>query len=149
MKHVTHRLESWLGGELAPDEAARVEAHLATCPECRTEAHGQRELWEALAAAAPAPVQGSVWPTVQARTTRDTGGVWFFGGTPIRRIGLVAGALAMGLLAGVLVPGGGTVAADEVDAGAPWLSGATWTDGGEVALDDLWLTEVTAEEATP
>lgn len=148
MKHVTHRLEAWLGGELAPDEAAQVQAHLAACTACRADADDLQTVWSVLAEAAPAPERSSVWPAVQARTTRDSGGGWFFGGTPVRRAGLAAMALTVGLLAGVLVPGGGTAVADEADAGALWLSGATWSDTGDVFLDDLWLTEVTAEEAS-
>src|SRR5262249_1875360 len=34
----TIKVQDWLDGELAPEEAARFEAHLAGCPECEAEA---------------------------------------------------------------------------------------------------------------
>ncbi|MEQ1833667.1 MAG: zf-HC2 domain-containing protein [Candidatus Eisenbacteria bacterium] len=34
----TLKVQDWLDGELAPEEAARFAAHMAGCPECETEA---------------------------------------------------------------------------------------------------------------
>jgi anti-sigma factor RsiW len=41
-KHVTDNLSEYLDGTLIVGERARVEAHLATCPECRAELAGLR-----------------------------------------------------------------------------------------------------------
>src|SRR5688572_21850390 len=55
-----HEVEELLGAyaldAVEPDEAALVEAHLATCPRCRAEVDGHREVATFLAqAGAPAP----------------------------------------------------------------------------------------------
>ena len=48
------RLSAYLDGELAPDDAAALERHLATCPECRDDLAGLREV-RALLRALPSP----------------------------------------------------------------------------------------------
>lgn len=150
MKHVTPQLQAWLGGELTADEARRVEEHLAGCADCRAEGEALQTVWAALEQAAPSHDGSSVWQAVQARTTEAPRAEWFFGGTRLWRASLVALTLAAGLLAGSLVPGGGTAVADELEEGLPWLSGATWTgEASDGDLDDLWLAETAAGEASP
>ncbi len=51
-----HDLALWAGGDLAPEEAARVEAHLAACPGCRTLAEGVQASRDGLAALGAEPV---------------------------------------------------------------------------------------------
>lgn len=48
-----------------PDEAELVEAHLATCPRCRTEVEGHREV-AAMLAHAGAPAPPGVWDRIAA-----------------------------------------------------------------------------------
>jgi len=146
MKHVKHRLEAWLGGELTLPDVGEIQAHLSTCDSCREAADQLQATWTILAEAAPPQAVSSVWPAVQARTVDVSRDNWFFGGTPAWRVGLAAMALTVGLLAGFLVPGGNRAVADEVSGVAPWLGGATWSDAGDESLDDLWLSEATDRE---
>lgn len=46
----TPKVQDWLDGELAPDEAARFAAHVATCAECDAEATAYRVVWSELRA---------------------------------------------------------------------------------------------------
>ena len=48
-------LQRYLDGEGRSGERARVEAHLATCPDCAAEVHGFRALIEGLASLPPSP----------------------------------------------------------------------------------------------
>ena len=147
MKHVTHRLEAWLGAELGAAEAAELEAHLVDCAACRSEADDLRNVWEMLGGAATAPAAGSIWPTVRARTFAGTNGSWFFGGTPALRVGLATCAVAVGLLAAILLPGGGTSVAEEAADAGFWLDGTSWAADDDGALDNLWLAAADDREA--
>ncbi|MFJ5923262.1 anti-sigma factor family protein [Kitasatospora sp. NPDC092948] len=54
--HLGDRLTAYLDGELGHDARERVQAHLATCPECLAEAEGARAVKRALSSAAmPGP----------------------------------------------------------------------------------------------
>src|SRR5262249_10515232 len=44
----TSRIQDWLDGELLPERAARLEAHVAGCAECRAEATAYRALFAEL-----------------------------------------------------------------------------------------------------
>ena len=149
MKHVTHRLEAWLGGELGEPEATELEAHLAACQACRADADDLRDVWESLGVTVPAAVTTSTWPAVRARTFGKTNGGWFFGGTPALQAGLVTCAVAMGLLAAILLPGGGTSVADEAEDAGFWLDGTSWASDEADALDNLWLAAADDQEAGP
>jgi hypothetical protein len=46
----TNKVQDWLDGELAPDEAARFERHLAGCRECEAEATAYRVVFSELRA---------------------------------------------------------------------------------------------------
>lgn len=47
------RLQDWLDGDLAPDEATQVEAHVDTCDACQAQLAALKEMDQALIAAAP------------------------------------------------------------------------------------------------
>lgn len=158
MKHVEDLIPAYLAGELETDRAAAVERHLEGCSRCREEVEQAGTLWEMLGSAQAGPTQGpSIWPAVRARTLdkgkdhRD----WFFGARPWMRTGLAAGALAAGLVAGVLLPGGsGEVSvADGLTSDsswlmeASWLSDSSWRSTGEaVGLEDILLGADLADE---
>jgi anti-sigma factor RsiW len=59
-------LALWAGGDLPPAAAARLEEHLAGCPECRALAEGLRASQHALAALAAEPID----PEALARVRR-------------------------------------------------------------------------------
>lgn len=62
------RLDEYLDGALEPSEAEQVEAHLAACPECRTEAESIRVLI-AQAAALPRSIAPTrdLWEAIESR----------------------------------------------------------------------------------
>ena len=47
-EQVLHALDSYVDRELSPEEAERVEQHLATCVECAMEARFERSLLDGL-----------------------------------------------------------------------------------------------------
>ena len=49
-KKTSERLNAYLDGELAPDEALAVQAHLRACPRCAAELDGLKQLNQALGA---------------------------------------------------------------------------------------------------
>ncbi len=49
-KKTSERLNAYLDGELAPDEALAVQAHLRACPRCAAELDGLKQLNQALEA---------------------------------------------------------------------------------------------------
>ena len=59
-------LQRYLDGEGRSGERARVEAHLATCPDCAAEVHGFRALIEGLRGAFSLLFSGSVGALVGA-----------------------------------------------------------------------------------
>jgi anti-sigma factor RsiW len=158
MKHVEELIQLYLAGELDTDRIAAVERHLEGCSRCRDEVQQARALWKMLGSAQEEPAQGpSIWPAVRARTldkgndSRD----WFFGTRPWIRTGLATGALAAGLVAGVLLPGGsGEVnVADSLTSESSWLGDASWlsdsswrSTGEAVGLDDILLGADLANE---
>lgn len=79
MRHPEDRdLALWAGGDLAPAEASRVEAHLAACPACRALADGLRSSragLEALGAEAVDPAALSRIRDGVRRRLEDEGGV--------------------------------------------------------------------------
>ncbi len=63
-------LVPYLDGELPPDEAAAVAAHLAVCPACSRAADEHRRAWALLADLPGVAGAESIWPRVIARTHR-------------------------------------------------------------------------------
>jgi len=72
-------LSAYVDGELAAGEVARLEAHLADCPECRREVDRLRSLQEVTdamkLAEAPPEKWERFWENVYNRTERSLG--WF------------------------------------------------------------------------
>lgn len=67
------RLSAYLDGELAPDDVAALERHLATCAECRDELAGLREVRTLLRALPqPALPRSFVLPETTARSAPRT-----------------------------------------------------------------------------
>lgn len=158
MKHVDELIQAYLAGELDTDRTVVVERHLEGCSMCGEEVKRARALWELLGSAQAEPSQGSsIWPAVRERTL-DKGSDhldWFFGSRPWIRTGLAAGALAAGLVAGVLMPGGsGEVSVtDGLTSDSSWLMDASWlsnsswrSTGGAVGLEDILLGADLADE---
>ena len=65
------RLLAFLDGELSPEEAARVEAHVGACEHCARELTAHRQLHANLVAAAPTPVRGDLWTDLEPRRAGD------------------------------------------------------------------------------
>jgi anti-sigma factor RsiW len=145
------RIQAWLSNELAVEILPEVEAHLAACPECSALAAAEKELWEMLAhgdVRTSGPGK-SVWPEVRQRTVgRNDNGAWFYGGGIWRRASLATCAVAMGLMAGVLVPDlSDTTGFDDTD-GDLWVSEASWLDDSATdGLAGMWLDIGFAEES--
>jgi anti-sigma factor RsiW len=150
MNHVYNKTAAWLAGELEPTEKRDFEQHVASCPSCAREAEEARRVWNHVEEG-PAPVASpySVWPGVQARTTRRdrSAGDWFFGRGPWTRRGWAACAVAAGLSMGMVLPGLWTGGTDEADPVDPRLAESSWlADGQDTDLATWWLAANYDEE---
>lgn len=98
---VRERLGEFIDGEVGPDVAAEVGAHLRGCVLCRSEARRLREMVEALRwEAAPSPPE-DLWARIErAAGDRGAGAVRPRWGPTRRRFVWSAGALAACLLGG-------------------------------------------------
>lgn len=143
MTHVTGLLAAHLGGELDPARTREVEAHLATCADCRAEAACLRTTMDLLATAAvpPTATRADLWSGVQARTTGQAPTGWFFGRSATARASLALATLALGVLVGRWsgTLGGTAVADDDSDLAGVWLQDSTWDDQASGGLSDSWL----------
>jgi anti-sigma factor RsiW len=150
MSHVRESIQAFVSGELDADRQQAVVAHLAVCPQCRSQAKEARSLWELLGAVEEtSPAGPSIWPQVRSRTMDLDKGArdWFFGRGPWMRTGLATMAVAAGLCGGILIPGAesngdsdsvGEESAWLVD--SSWLSGTSWLSGdGGQGLDGFIL----------
>ncbi len=142
------RIQDWLSGQLSSDEVGLFEKHCKQCPECAARAQAEKDLWELLGAVQPEN-QGSVpsvWPQVQERVFGDSSVTlvpvnnWFFGRGQLVRASLAAGAVAAGLMAGILVPGmSGEASAEDVQNDL-WVSESSWLDVSATdGLAAIWL----------
>ena len=96
-------LDGYVEGSLAPDVAARIDGHLAGCPQCAAELEGQRLLLVRVADL-PREIEPSrdLWPALAARlSVPPTVVEGRFGGS--RRWRLAAVAAAMLMAAGLLL----------------------------------------------
>ncbi len=97
----TLRVQDWLDGELPHDDAARFEAHLATCAECQAEAAAYRVVWSELRALPlldPRPelfarIMDEVLPNRTPRWVKVVG--WAYAGTIAASLGLIASAFVL------------------------------------------------------
>lgn len=88
-EHPTGRtIGAYADGELPPDEASRVEAHLRSCTECARERALIRAMGGAMRETATEPPRKSVWGAVHRRITGPVG--WLL---------LVTGAVVLAALA--------------------------------------------------
>jgi|GEM_PF-2523945 len=158
MKHVVDSIPAWLADELSDRESTEFQGHLKQCQACAAEARAQRELWVLLGdvgARTRAQVEGvSVWPEVRARIlAEDSGGGWFFGNSPWIRSALATGAVACGIMLGVVMPGSrsGTPAsiavAEDEGLEISWIAESSWLAedaAGEMA--ELWFNSDLADD---
>lgn len=99
-EQVTALLSDWLDGELSPESASELEAHLKNCPACRSEAEKYRRTRELLRdAALPAPdaLSGQVLQLLRAEQKQKKKRL------PIRALSTVAACMALALIL-IVVP---------------------------------------------
>lgn len=72
-QHPVELIGAYADGELSAEEARRVEAHLATCTECRRELALIQNLGEAMQTILSRPPRRSVWEGVNRKITRPIG----------------------------------------------------------------------------
>lgn len=146
----TRQVEPWLDGQLPPDDAAAVAAHLAGCPACSSQAEGLRRLHEAAGAAVRREEIGDAQFSAFMAGVRD--GVTM----PVRRwrrFWAVASLTAAALIAAlstfiIMADGPEKVDATVVESATTELQGATVStyadeDGDTtivvtVGKDDIW-----------
>lgn len=102
MGHLERELIADLAGGLNPDERARVEAHLATCPACRAEREGLAQVLAALRSAPP-PVPELLWSRWEAELRARLNALQLRAWWRRPWAALTAGGLAAALLAAVWV----------------------------------------------
>ncbi len=97
----TLRVQDWLDGELAPDQATRFAAHLTGCRECEAEAAAYRVVFSELRAVPlldPRPelfdrIMDSVLPHQAPRWVKVLG--WTYAGAFAASLGLIASAFVL------------------------------------------------------
>ncbi len=97
----TLRIQDWLDGELAPEEAARFETHVAGCRECEAEAAAYRVVFSELRAVPLLDpraelfdrIMDSVLPHRTPRWVKVLG--WTYAGALAASLGLIASALVL------------------------------------------------------
>lgn len=91
----TDRLSEYVDGELASGERAALEAHLATCADCRATLEDLRNVVARAKALEDRPPRADLWPGIDARLT------------PGRRVSFSLPQLLAASIALVLLSGGG------------------------------------------
>ena len=66
----TDKLSDYIDEELAPDERAALEAHLATCRECSATVDELRDVVARAGALLPRPPEADLWPGIAPRLER-------------------------------------------------------------------------------
>ncbi len=84
------QLSAWIDGELPTDEAARVEAHLATCGRCTRSVEALRAIIAAAGSLEARAPERDLWPDVERHLSRRE--------RPVRRWTSVLAGLAAGVL---------------------------------------------------
>jgi anti-sigma factor RsiW len=143
----TNRLSEYLDGELDSTERAALEAHLATCGECRVtlgELRGVVAYAKTLEDTEPA---SDLWPEIRAGLTPGVGARLTPGRRPgvSRRLSFTVPQLLAASIALVLLSGGGAWLAVKPDAvavgvtprpGMP-ITPVTWTARTDLAVAEL------------
>jgi negative regulator of sigma E activity len=76
MAHLDAHLSAYLDGELAGEELARAEAHLASCAECRAELDGLRRVVRRAGSLDDRPPERDLWAGIARQiATPDSGDV--------------------------------------------------------------------------
>lgn len=88
-EHPTREIGAYADGELPPEAARRVAAHLESCSECARELALVRKMGEAMRDARPSESK-SVWDGVERKITKPAG--WLL---------VVAGSTILAALAGI------------------------------------------------
>jgi anti-sigma factor RsiW len=74
--HLNEQLSAYLDGDLAGDELARADAHLASCEACRAELEGLRRLVRRAGSLDDRPPEKDLWSGIASRIgTADTSDV--------------------------------------------------------------------------
>lgn len=81
--HPTDRIDAYADGELGPDEARALDAHLALCTECRRELALIRAMGGAMKDTLEQAPARSLWGTVHARITRPLGWTLLLAGVAV------------------------------------------------------------------
>jgi anti-sigma factor RsiW len=81
--HPREALSAYADGELPPEEARRVRAHLERCTECARELATIRTLGGAMRTMHPAPRRAGTWEAVHRRITRPVGWILLVAGVAL------------------------------------------------------------------
>jgi tetratricopeptide (TPR) repeat protein len=131
------RLSDYLDDEMAPDERAALEVHLASCGECAVTLDELREVVQRASALPARPPAADLWPGIEPRLERSAGVMPFQPRTTTRRFSftvpqLVAAGLALMVMSGggvwVLQHGGRATDLPPVTAADPSVVPASLTD---------------------
>lgn len=118
--HLGDRLAAYVDGELDHDARERVQAHLATCSGCLTEAEAQRRVKELLAGGSQPDPSGLLTSRLLAIAAEaegpGDGGPWGASGRAAAR-GFGSGGLDGGSFGGAALFGGGALGAERPLAG--------------------------------
>jgi anti-sigma factor RsiW len=142
-RRIRDRLRAYWDGELSPDRAEEVRAHVDECAECASELARIDALHAVLASDPDPRPLGSMADAVRERRRRASGG---FSWTPLRTPALGLAGLAMGLVIGAIRP-----AETEAESTNLWTDlGSTYGTQGSSSLSDEYLSQIDeSEETTP
>ena len=83
-RHPTELISAYADGELAPEEATRVRAHLAECSECTRDLALIRSIAEAMMETSKGRrVERSMWAAVHRRIVQPIGWLLFVAGVTV------------------------------------------------------------------
>ena len=144
MKHVQHKIQACLDGELTEAEAVSVRRHCESCRECGRAWRDMSAVWEALLKADAPPLPLPLWPALERELVREQA----VRPRPWPRLTYAGGALAAtaaGLLLGLWMgsPRQGSLPDTTwptlIEEGALFVEGTGWT------LDRLYLSSEVEE----
>lgn len=130
MKHVTHKIQAYLDGELAPADRERVLAHLEDCAACRREVDDLNRLFTTVEQAQQAPTLAPIWPALAERLLERRRPVWSWSYRGLAAAAALTGVL-VGWQLGQTPTGSANAPAVAVEAG--------YLEARLPSLDQLWL----------